>query len=80
MLLTKDIPLGELEAIIGNDVNRGYSSDEDEDGECNNSKIQSDSIVLLRKGKALVGKDKTLGELGLKRNTKLVISRNIVEK
>ena len=79
MLLTKDIPLGELEAIIGNDVNRGYSSDEDEDGECNNSKIQSDSIVLLRKGKALVGKDKTLGELGLKRNTKLVISRNIVK-
>ena len=79
MLLTKDIPLGELEAIIGNDVNRGYSSDEDEDGERNSSKVQSDSIVLLRKGKALVGKDKTLGELGLKRNTKLVISRNIVK-
>jgi len=77
MLLTKDIPLGELEAIITNDVNRGVPSASVQPNENAIEDSPLDPVILLRRGKKLTGKNKTLGELGLKRNTKLVISREI---
>merc|ERR1712196_717195 len=76
-LLTKDIPLGELEAIITNDVNRGVPSASVQPNENAIEDKPLDPVILLLRGKKLTGKNKTLGELGLKRNTKLVISREI---
>jgi hypothetical protein len=82
MLLDKDITLGELEAIISDDVNRGYENGDDPPGGGgggpSSTKFNSfEPVILMRKGKALEGKHLTMADLKIRSNQRLVISRPV---
>lgn len=83
MLLDKETTLAELEALITDDVNRGNAAEMktlDSAGK-RAAKFKTDEpVLLMRKGKVLVGKSMTMQDLGLRTNNRLVISRPIGKK